>query len=404
MDNKKIRVAITHGDTNGIGYELIFKAFAEPEMLELCTPIIYGSPKVAAYYRKAMNLPAQFSIIQNAEEAIDGRINLLAAVEEETKVDIGIPTQESGLAAVKALDCAMTDFRNGFYDVLVTAPINNNNAQVEGGYPFNGHKQYIETCLGEGKQGLNILVGNDIRIASITDRTSLKNVSCDITKTNIIEKITLFQKTIKRDFNILNPRIAVLALNPKSNEEDSCGTEEKEIIIPAIDELASNGIQVFGPYPSDRFFGKGYFTDFDGIMAMYHDQATTPFHALYTEDGIIYTAGLPIIRTGANMTPDYSIAGTGEADETSFRHAIYLAIDAYHNRNKYDEACENPLPKLYHEKKDESEKVRFSIPKKHSTSPFTHKQDKLAENKQEKIVMVKQNNNIKSQTTIQQGE
>ena len=369
MDNQNVRVAITHGDTNGIGYELIFKAFAEPEMLELCTPIIYGSPKVAAYYRKAMNLPGQFSIIQKAEDAQDGRINLLAAVEEEVKVDMGMPTPESGQAAVKALDRAMTDYRNGLYDVLVTAPINNGNAQIEN-YPFQGHKKYIETCLGEGKKGLSILVGGNLRIASVTEKTPLKEVAAGITTDAIVEKVTLMQQTLKRDFMITNPRIAVLSLNPKSNEDSSCGTEEREIIIPAIDALAEKGVQAFGPYASDEFFGQGYFADFDGVMAMYHDQATTPFHSLYTEDGVIYTAGLPIIRTTADVTPSFSIAGTGHADETSFRHAIYLAIDAFRHRNDYDEASSNPLPKLYHEKRDESEKVRFSIPKKHSNAPF----------------------------------
>lgn len=369
MDNQNVRVAITHGDTNGIGYELIFKAFAEPEMLELCTPIIYGSPKVAAYYRKAMNLPGQFSIIQRAEDAQDGRINLLAAVEEEVKVDMGMPTPESGQAAVKALDRAMTDYRNGLYDVLVTAPINNGNAQIEN-YPFQGHKKYIETCLGEGKKGLSILVGGNLRIASVTEKTPLKEVAAGITTDAIVEKVTLMQQTLKRDFMITNPRIAVLSLNPKSNEDTSCGIEEREAIIPAIDALAEKGVQAFGPYASDEFFGQGYFADFDGVMAMYHDQATTPFHSLYTEDGVIYTAGLPIIRTTADVTPSFSIAGTGHADETSFRHAIYLAIDAFRHRNDYDEASSNPLPKLYHEKRDESEKVRFSIPKKHSNAPF----------------------------------
>lgn len=365
MDNKKIRVAITHGDTNGIGYELIFKAFAEPDMLELCTPIIYGSPKVAAYYRKAMNLPAVFSIIQKAEDAEAGRINLLAAVEEEVKVDMGMPTQESGAAAIKALDRAMTDYRNGLYDVLVTAPISNQNAQIEG-YAFQGHEQYIETCLGEGHKAMNILVGGDLRIASVTEKTPLKNVAASITKDAIISKVTLLQQTIKRDYMITSPRIAVLALNPRSNEDESCGSEEREVIIPAIDELASKGIQAFGPYPADDFFGKGYYLDFDGIMAMYHDQATAPFHALYDEDGVVYTAGLPIIRTGADTTPCYSITGCNEADASSFRHAIYLAIDAFRHRNTYDDAKQNPLPKLYHEKRDESEKVRFSIPKKHN--------------------------------------
>ena len=242
MDNKKIRVAFTHGDTNGIGYELIFKTFAEPEMLELCTPIVYGSPKVAAYYRKAMNLPAQFSIIQKAEDAEEGRINLLAAVEEEVKVDMGVPTEESGQAAVKALDRAMTDFRDDLYDVLVTAPINSQNAFIEG-FAFKGHKHYIETCLGEGKNGLSILVGDTLRIASVTEKLPLKEVAAQITAERIVEKATLFQQTIKRDFNISNPRIAVLALNPKNNEETSCGNEEKEIINPAIEQMAGKGVQ-----------------------------------------------------------------------------------------------------------------------------------------------------------------
>ena len=374
MDNKKIRVAITHGDTNGIGYELIFKTFAESEMLDFCTPIIYGSPKVAAYYRKAMNLPAQFSIIQKAEDAEEGRINLLAAVDEEVKVDMGMPTDESGAAAIKALDRAMTDFRDNLYDVLITAPVNNQNAQIEG-FPFKGHKHYIETCLGEGQEALSILVGGDLRIASVTEKTPFKNVIAGITEERIIERVKLMQQTIKRDFLITNPRIAVLALNPRSNEEESCGKEESEIIIPAIDKLAEQGVQAFGPYAADEFFGKGYFSDFDGIMAMYHDQATTPFHSLYTEDGVIYTAGLPIIHTAANMTPSYSIAGCNEADEASFRQAVFLAIDAFQNGNSYDEAIENPLPKLYHEKRDESEKVRFSIPKK-GGKPFPPKNEK----------------------------
>ena len=245
MDSKKIRVAITHGDTNGIGYELIFKAFSEPEMLEYCTPIIYGSPKVAAYYRKAMNLPAQFSIIQKAEDAEDGRINLLPAVDEEVKVDMGMPTQESGTAAIKALDRAMTDYRDELFDVLVTAPVNNQNAQFEG-FQFKGHKEYIETCLGEGAKGLSILCGGDLRIASVTGKTPLKNVPAAITQELIIEKVKQMHTSLKRDFMITNPRIAVLALNPSNNGEESCGPEEASIIIPAIDQLAEQKIQAFG--------------------------------------------------------------------------------------------------------------------------------------------------------------
>ena len=375
MDNKKIRVAITHGDTNGIGYELIFKAFSEPEMLEFCTPIIYGSPKVAAYYRKAMNLPAQFSIIQKAEDAEDGRINLLAAVDEEVKVDMGLPTDESGAAAIKALDRAMTDYRNNLYDVLITAPVSSQNVKIEG-YTFKGHKEYIETCIGDRNSSLSILIGDDLRIAAITEKTPLAQVAGAISQESIVSKTTLLWQTLKRDFLITNPRIAVLALNPSINEEQSCGKEEREIIIPAIDHLADKGIQAFGPYPADEFFGSGYFSEFDGIMAMYYDQATVPFHALYNEDGVLYTAGLPLIHTAANTTPCYFMAGYNEADPTSFRHAIFTALDAFRHRETSDEVGTNPLPKLYHEKRDESEKVRFSIPKKHAPSPFPSKNGK----------------------------
>ena len=374
MDSKKIRVAITHGDTNGIGYELIFKAFSEPEMLEYCTPIIYGSPKVAAYYRKAMNLPAQFSIIQKAEDAEDGRINLLAAVDEEVKVDMGLPTDESGAAAIKALDRAMTDYRNNLYDVLIT-PVSSQNVKIEG-YTFKGHKEYIETCIGDRNSSLSILIGDDLRIAAITEKTPLAQVAGAISQESIVSKTTLLWQTLKRDFLITNPRIAVLALNPSINEEQSCGKEEREIIIPAIDHLADKGIQAFGPYPADEFFGSGYFSEFDGIMAMYYDQATVPFHALYNEDGVLYTAGLPLIHTAANTTPCYFMAGCNEADPTSFRHAIFTALDAFRHRETSDEVGTNPLPKLYHEKRDESEKVRFSIPKKHAPSPFPSKNGK----------------------------
>jgi 4-hydroxythreonine-4-phosphate dehydrogenase len=257
----------------------------------------------------------------------------------------------------------MTDYRDELFDVLVTAPVNNQNAQFEG-FQFKGHKEYIETCLGEGAKGLSILCGGDLRIASVTGKTPLKDVPAAITQELIIEKVKQMHTSLKRDFMITNPRIAVLALNPSNNGEESCGPEEASIIIPAIDQLAEQKIQAFGPYPADEFFGNGHFVEFDGIMAMYHDQATTPFHSLYTEDGVLFTAGLPLVHTAANTTPSYSITGCNEADAISFRHAIYLALDAFCNREDYDEAYENPLPKLYHEKRDESEKVRFSIPKK----------------------------------------
>ena len=359
MENNKIRVAITHGDTNGIGYELIFKTFADTEMLELCTPIIYGSPKVAAYHRKALNIEANFTIINSAEEAHDGRVNIIPCFDEEIKIDFGIPTQESGTAALKALDRAMTDYREGLYDVLVTAPLDSNNIQGQG-FRFPGHHQYIETSLGEGKKALVVLCNERLRIAVATNETlSLKDVPAAITKEGIETKATQFFQTLKSDFNISNPRVAILALNPGQP-----GKEEKEILQPAVEELFDKGIAAFGPYPADDFFGKGYYNDFDGILAMYHDQGVAPFKAISPEPCVKFAAGLPVIATAPDNNAGFDIAGQCVANEDSFRNAIYAAIDIFRCRENYEAPYANPLPKLYHEKREDGEKVRFNIPKK----------------------------------------
>lgn len=362
MDNKIIRVAITHGDTNGIGYEVILKAFEEPAMLELCTPIIYGSPKAAAYHRKMLGLETNFSIISKAEDAQDGRINMLTTFDEEVKIDMGEPTKEAGEAALKALDRAMTDYRAGLYDVLVTAPINKNTIQSDM-FRFCGHTEYIEHCLGEGSKALMILMNDTLRVALVTTHLPIKDVAQAITKEAITEKARIFHNTLKRDLRIANPRIAVLALNPHAGDDGLVGTEEKDIIRPAIEELETEGIQAFGPYAADGFFGSEMYTSFDGVLAMYHDQGLAPFKALAAENGVNYTAGLPVIRTSPDHGTAYNIAGEGIADESSFRQAVYAAIDIYRNRKNYDEPLANPLPKLYHEKRDDSEKTRFAIPK-----------------------------------------
>jgi 4-hydroxythreonine-4-phosphate dehydrogenase len=380
-ENNKIRVAITHGDTNGIGYELIFKTFAEPEMLEICTPIIYGSPKAAAYHRNVLDIQANFSIINSAEEARDGRINLLPTYDEETKIDMGIATPESGTAALKALDRAMGDYRNGLFDVLVTAPINKANIKGEG-FEFKGNAKYIETCIGEGQKAFPILVNEQIRLASVTENIPLKDVANAITKEALAEKATIFFNTLRRDFNISNPRIAVLALNPSTNEDGTFGKEETEVIIPTINELVDKGVETFGPYAADEFFGNGYYQSFDGILAMYHDQGTAPFKTIAPESGVVYLANLPAITTASDMTVDYENAGKCIESPDSFRHAVYLAIDTFNNRHRYDEPLTNPLKKLYHEKRDESEKNRFAIPKKHSGDPFPPKEDKHTEKKE----------------------
>ena len=362
MNDKLTRVAITHGDTNGIGYEVILKTFSDPEMLEICTPIIYGSPKVAAYYRKMLDIDTGFSIISRAEDARDGRVNLLATFDEEVKVEAGQPSREAGEAALKALDRAMTDYRAELYDVLVTAPINKKNIQSKL-FKFCGHTEYIEDSVGEGRKALMILMNGGMRVALVTTHLPIKDVAQAVTREAVAEKARIFHNSLKRDFRISNPRIAVLALNPHAGDDGLTGNEEREQIIPAVNELAESGIQAFGPYPADGFFGSGAYTRFDGILAMYHDQGLAPFKALAAGDGVNFTAGLPIVRTSPDHGTAYDIAGKGVADPSSFRHAIFTAIDIHRNRMAHDEPLADPLPKLYHEKRDESEKSRFNIPK-----------------------------------------
>ena len=360
MEERKIRVAITQGDTNGVGYEVILKVFADPAMLELCTPVIYGSPKIAAYHRKALSLETNFSIVSRAEEIRDGRLNLLTCFDDEVKVELGQPSAEAGEAALKALDRAMTDYRSGLYDVLVTAPINKSTIHSPG-FQFPGHTEYIETSVGEGKKALMILMNENLRVALVTTHLPIKDVAHAITKEAIVEKATIFHQALKRDFRISAPRIAVLSLNPHAGDNGLLGSEEKEVIAPAIEELASKGIQAFGPYPADGFFGSGTYDYFDGVLAMYHDQGLAPFKTIALESGVNYTAGLPIVRTSPDHGTAYDIAGQGKADENSMRQAIYTAIDVWRNRQNYDEPLKNPLPKLFHEKREDGDKARFAI-------------------------------------------
>lgn len=369
MEDNLIRVAITHGDTNGIGYEVIFKTFDDPEMLEICTPIIYGSPKVAAYHRKMLGVTANFSIIDKAEDAKNGRLNLLATFEEEVKVDIGQPSEVAGEAALKALDRAMDDYSAGLYDVLVTAPINKKSIQGDT-FHFAGHTEYLENRAGDGHKALMILMNEGLRVALVTTHLAIRDVADAITKEGIVEKGEIFFNSLKRDFRLSNPRIAVLALNPHAGDDGLLGTEEGEIIKPAIEELEKKGVQAFGPYAADGFFGSGMYSRFDGVLAMYHDQGLAPFKALVSANGVNYTAGLPIVRTSPDHGTAYDIAGKGMADERSLRQAIYTAIDIYRNRKNYDEPLADPLKKLYREKRDDSEKARFATQRnKHETKP-----------------------------------
>lgn len=357
-NNRKIRVGITHGDINGVGYEVILKSFSDPTMLELCTPIVYGSPKVATYHRKAMDIPTNFSIINAAQDAQEGRLSILTCVDDELKVELTKSTPEGGKAALDALERALQDYREGWIDVLVTAPINKHNIQSDA-FHFPGHTEYIEQRVGEDKKALMILLKDDFRVALVTGHIPVKDIASTITKELIMEKITVFHRSLKQDFGIDSPRIAVFSLNPHAGDNGVIGTEESEVIVPAMKEMIAKGIQCFGPYPADGFMGSGNYCHFDGILAMYHDQGLAPFKAVAMDEGVNFTAGLPIVRTSPAHGTAYDIAGQGIASENSFRQAIYTALDVFRNRKIEKEIHAHPLRKQYHEKRDDSDTLKL---------------------------------------------
>lgn len=358
MEERKIRVGITHGDINGIGYEVILKAFSDPTMLELCTPVVYGSPKVAAYHRKAMDIQTNFSIINAASEIQDGRLNIMNCIDDELKVELTKPTPEAGQAALAALERAMGDYQEGLFDVLVTAPINKHTIQSDT-FHFPGHTEYIEQRVGEGQKALMILLKNDFRVALVTGHLPVSEIAHELSKELIQEKMAIFHRSLKYDFGIDSPRIAVFSLNPHAGDNGLLGKEEQNIIIPAIKEMTGKGIQCFGPYPADGFMGSGNYTHFDGILAMYHDQGLAPFKALAMDEGVNFTAGLPIVRTSPAHGTAYDIAGKGNASEDSFRQAVYVAIDVFRNRCMEREISARPLRKQYYEKRDDSDKLKL---------------------------------------------
>lgn len=351
-----IKVGITHGDINGIGYEVILKTFGDLRIAELCIPVIYGSTKVAAYHRKALELPpVTFNLIQDAGDAEVNKVNVINCIPDDVKVELGKSTKVAGDASLSALERATADLSAGLIDVLVTAPINKDNIQQDN-FHFPGHTEYLEKKFGdEGSKSLMILAKDDLRVALVTGHVSLSRVAESITKEKIKETIDIFNKSLLRDFNIDKPRIAVLSLNPHAGENGLLGTEENDVIIPALREMEESGVLCFGPYASDGFFGSGRFKSFDGILAMYHDQGLTPFKTLAMEEGVNFTAGLPIVRTSPAHGTAYNIAGKNEASEISFRQAIYMAIDTLRNRNEYDAARVNPLRKMYYEKGGDNE-------------------------------------------------
>ena len=351
----KIKVGITQGDINGVGYEVILKTLSDPHILEICTPVVYGSAKVAAYHRKALDIPAvNFNILADASLADDNKINLITCVDDEVKVEIGKATAVGGEAAYAALERAAADIEAGTIDVLVTAPINKHAIQSDK-FDFPGHTEYLEKRLGRGRKALMILLNDTLRVALVSGHLPIAQVPAAITKEAILEKLRIFEQSLKQDFCVVKPRIAVLSLNPHAGDDGLLGTEEIDIIKPAIQEANNKGMLCFGPYPADGFFGTDHYRRFDGVLAMYHDQGLAPFKALAMEDGVNYTAGLPVVRTSPDHGTAYDIAGQNKADEQSFRHALYLALDVYRNRLFHKEISASPLRKQYFDKSGDKE-------------------------------------------------
>ena len=348
---KKLKVGITHGDINGIGYEIILKVLEDERILELCTPVVYGSAKIANAYRKNLGLPdIPLKTVASADEAVENANNIVNVIPEEVHPEPGLSSTQAGQAALAALERAVEDLKAGNIDVLVTAPINKANIQSES-FTFPGHTEYLEANSDEpGARALMVLCNDNMRVALVTTHLPVAEIPAAITKDAVLSKIQVFNTSLQRDFGIHGPRIAVLALNPHAGEGGLLGKEEEEEIKPAIAEARERGILVFGPYAADGFFGAGRFVKFDGILAMYHDQGLAPFKAMGMESGINFTAGLPFVRTSPDHGTGYDIAGSGEASEESLRASIYAAIDIARNRRRHDEAHRSPLRKLYREK------------------------------------------------------
>ena len=339
----RVKVGITHGDLNGIGYEIIIKSLHDQRILDLITPVVYGVSKVASYHRKVLDMnDFNFNLVKNADVANPKRSNIVNVTEEEVKIDIGKSTSMAGDLAYKALEKACQDLQENHLNVMVTAPINKKNIQSED-FHFPGHTEYLAEKFGS-KDFLMLMVSNNIRIGVVTGHIPLKDVSSQLSKELIMQKLRIMDNSLKRDFSIPKPKIALLGMNPHAGDNGLLGMEEEEIIIPAVKQAFDEGIHAYGPYAADGFFGSSAFTKFDGVLAMYHDQGLIPFKALSFESGVNYTAGLPIVRTSPAHGTAFEIAGKNEASPESMRAAIYLAADIYRNRISYDKLNKNPLP------------------------------------------------------------
>lgn len=337
---ENIIVGISIGDLNGIGSEVVLKTFEDSRMLELCTPVIFANVKILSFAKKSLDAGMQLHGIDNLDQIITGKINVLNVWKESVNIEYGKNDENVGKYAIKSFVAATKALKEGLVDVLVTAPINKYNIQAED-FKFPGHTDYLNQEL-EG-DALMFMVQDNLRVGLITDHVPVNEVASHLTEALIKKKIETIKKSLIQDFSINKPKIAVLGLNPHAGDGGVIGKEDDEIIRPVINKMFENGTLVFGPFPADGFFGSNQYEKFDAVIATYHDQGLIPFKTLSFGKGVNYTAGLNKIRTSPDHGTAYDIAGKGLADHNSFKEAVYLAIDIYHSRNEYQIISQNPL-------------------------------------------------------------
>ena len=341
----KPKIGITLGDINGVGPETIIKVLSDERIYKYCTPIIYGSTRVLSYYKKTIeNKSFQYGSLKDWNKPFDSQANVKSCVDGEPQINIGEETEIAGKYALDFINAALKDWKDGHLDAIVTGPINKNTVAKAAEGAFTGHTEYI-TKFTETDESLMFLVSDRLRVGLVTNHLPLQDVAARIDTASIVRKIEMMDKSLREDFGIHKPRIAVLALNPHAGDKGLIGAEEQDIIIPAISQCSRNGIYAFGPYPTDGFFGSSDFKQFDAVLAMYHDQGLTPFKALVFDEGVNFTAGIPLVRTSPDHGTGYAIAGKGIASEQSLRTAIFCAIDVIRNRAEYAEMTANPVKK-----------------------------------------------------------
>jgi 4-hydroxythreonine-4-phosphate dehydrogenase len=348
---KSVKIGITIGDKNGIGPEVILKALKDPRILSGITPVVYGCENVLNHFKKTLGFEQlKFERILSADNAQPNKINVINVLTDESLVKEGVEEESSGTLAIKSIEAASTDISSGKIDAIVTAPISKSVCQ-NAGFDFPGHTEFF-ISLSNGAEGIMILTSSLMKIALVTTHVPLKDVSSIISKEMIVSKTEVFHQSLQKDFGILNPKIAILSLNPHSGENGKIGTEEIEVQIPAISELKTKNILAFGPFPTDGFFGSSAPSNYDGVLAMYHDQGLSVFKALSFDEGVNYTAGLPIVRTSPDHGTAFDIAGKNKASETSMRNALYSAADIFTNRIQHKIIHAAPLPVKKREKAD----------------------------------------------------